>query len=70
MASIFLAAKIEENFRRLREVINVFHHLKQKKLGRYVTVSLCVKILSDMFAHVPPPASALSLVHNLMLELV
>ena len=38
MASVFLAAKIEEQCRRLREVINVFHHLKQKRMGRYVTL--------------------------------
>jgi hypothetical protein len=30
MASLFLAAKIEENPRRVRDVINVFHLLKQK----------------------------------------
>lgn len=44
MACIFVAAKIEENCRRLRDVINVFHHLKQKRLGRYVllSVTMCV----------------------------
>ena len=36
MACVFVAAKIEENCRRLRDVINVFHHLKQKRMGRYV----------------------------------
>ncbi|KAK2557354.1 Cyclin-L1 [Acropora cervicornis] len=33
MASIFLAAKIEEYPRRIRDVINVFHHIKQKRNG-------------------------------------
>ncbi len=36
MACIFLAAKIEENCRRVRDIANVFHHLKQKRTGRYV----------------------------------
>ena len=34
MACIFLAAKIEESPRRVREVINVFHHMKQTREGR------------------------------------
>eukprot|EP00794_Sanderia_malayensis_P015021 gene15021-16571_t len=34
MACIFLAAKIEESPRRLRDVINVFHHIKQKRSKR------------------------------------
>ena len=37
MACTFLAAKIEENCRRVRDVANVFHHLKQKRMGRYVS---------------------------------
>eukprot|EP00795_Rhopilema_esculentum_P007125 gene7125-12779_t len=37
MACIFLAAKIEESPRRLRDVINVFHHIKQKRSKRTVT---------------------------------
>lgn len=36
MACIFLAAKIEENCRRVRDIANVFHHMKQKRMGRYV----------------------------------
>ena len=36
MACLFLAAKIEENCRRLRDIANVFHHLKQKRMGRCV----------------------------------
>lgn len=36
MACLFLAAKIEENCRRIRDVVNVFHHLKQKRMGRPV----------------------------------
>lgn len=34
MAAIFLAAKIEESPRRVRDVINVCEHIKQKKLRR------------------------------------
>ena len=37
MACLFLAAKIEENNKRLRDVLNVFHHLRQKRKGRYVS---------------------------------
>ncbi|XP_065890051.1 cyclin-L1-like [Dysidea avara] len=33
-ACIFVAAKVEEAPRRLRDVINVFHHLRQKWMGR------------------------------------
>lgn len=42
MASIFLAAKIEESCRRLRDVINVFQHLRQKRMGRLVEYVCCV----------------------------
>lgn len=38
MASIFLAAKIEEHPRRIREIINVFAHMKQAREGRYVII--------------------------------
>jgi len=31
MACINLAAKIEESPRRIRDVINVFHHIKQMR---------------------------------------
>eukprot|EP00117_Sycon_ciliatum_P021780 scpid105412/ scgid5011/ Cyclin-L2; Paneth cell-enhanced expression protein len=34
MACLFMAAKIEEAPRRIRDVINVFHHIKQFKTGR------------------------------------
>ncbi|VDO03195.1 unnamed protein product [Rodentolepis nana] len=37
MACIFLAAKIEEHPRRIREVINVFAHMKQAREGREFT---------------------------------
>ncbi|KAM7542087.1 hypothetical protein Aperf_G00000010155 [Anoplocephala perfoliata] len=37
MASIFLAAKIEEYPRRIREIINVFTHMKQAREGREFT---------------------------------
>jgi hypothetical protein len=39
MACTNLAAKIEENARRLRDIINVFHHIKQARSGRYVFLS-------------------------------
>ena len=42
MACIFLAAKIEEDCRRLRDIINVFHLLKQKRTKRYV---VCARVL-------------------------
>lgn len=32
MAAIFLAAKIEESPRRIRDVVNVCHHIKQRML--------------------------------------
>ena len=34
MAAVFLAAKIEESPRRLRDVLNVFHHLLLRRTGR------------------------------------
>lgn len=36
MACINLAAKIEESPRRIRDVINVFHHVKQMRKQKYV----------------------------------
>ena len=48
MACIFLAGKIEENCRRVRDVANVFHHMKQKRMGRYAEcfVLVCVCVLA------------------------
>lgn len=37
MASIFLAAKIEESPRRLRDIVNVCHHIKQKVQQKTIT---------------------------------
>jgi len=34
MACVYLASKIEEAPRRIRDVINVFHHVKQMRAGR------------------------------------
>ena len=36
MACLFVAAKIEEDCRKIRDVVNVFHYLSQKRTGRYV----------------------------------
>ena len=37
MASIFLAAKIEEYPRRIRDVINVFYHINQVRQKTFVS---------------------------------
>jgi len=34
MACIYLASKIEEAPRRIRDVINVFHHIRQIRAGK------------------------------------
>ena len=47
MACTFLAAKIEENCRRIRDVANVFHHIKQKRMGRYVEYFIIIIIMVD-----------------------
>ena len=40
MACVTLAAKTEEDARRIRDVINVFHHIKQIRSGKYVSTDL------------------------------
>lgn len=37
MACTNLAAKIEEDARRVRDIINVFHHIKQVRSGKLVS---------------------------------
>ena len=44
MACTFLAAKIEESCRRVRDVANVFHHVKQKRMGRYAESLYCINM--------------------------
>ena len=36
MASIFLSSKIEECPRRIRDVMNVFHHIKLVRTGKLI----------------------------------
>ncbi len=36
MASIFLSSKIEECPRRIRDVMNVFHHIKLVRTGKII----------------------------------
>ena len=42
MACIHLASKIEEAPRRMRDVISVFHHIKQVRNQRCVSVYNCI----------------------------
>ena len=55
MACTNLAAKIEENARRIRDVINVFHHIKQIRSGKYVlnfeTNFNSQQVLLERFVH-------------------
>ncbi|VDK38101.1 unnamed protein product [Taenia asiatica] len=52
MACIFLAAKIEECPRRIREVINVFHHIKQAREGRQFTPVLFDQAYVNLKRHI------------------
>ncbi|CAF3859781.1 unnamed protein product [Rotaria sp. Silwood1] len=47
MACTNLAAKIEENARRIRDVINVFHHIKQIRSGKTIRPLLIDQIYID-----------------------
>ncbi|UJR31670.1 hypothetical protein I4U23_019151 [Adineta vaga] len=47
MACTNLAAKIEENARRLRDVINVFHHIKQVRAGKTIRPLLIDQVYID-----------------------
>lgn len=56
MSCIFLAAKIEENCRRVRDIANVFHHMKQKRMGRYVEslwYTVCGTFPPQDLEHIP-----------------
>ena len=44
MACMNLASKIEESPKRIRDVINVFHHIKQVRSKRYVSSGFCVVV--------------------------
>ncbi|CAB4019128.1 cyclin-L1-like [Paramuricea clavata] len=53
MASLFLAAKIEESPRRIRDVTNVFHHIKQRrnqKQSQYAKLRPVVDIFKTQLA--------------------
>jgi len=47
MACTNLAAKIEENARRVRDVINVFHHIKQVRSGKTIRPLLVDQVYID-----------------------
>ncbi|CAF3242976.1 unnamed protein product [Rotaria sp. Silwood2] len=47
MACTNLAAKIEENARRIRDVINVFHHIKQIRSGKTIRPLLIDQVYID-----------------------
>lgn len=51
MACTYLAAKIEENARRLRDIINVFNHIKQVRAGKYCSIDLIdlIRSIDPMF---------------------
>ena len=51
MACLFVAAKIEEDCRKIRDVVNVFHHLNQKRTGRYVLSVLCCTCGFHVYIH-------------------
>ena len=49
MACVNLAAKIEEDARRVRDVVNVFHHIKQVRSGKYVSMARSSEEISLTF---------------------
>lgn len=46
MAALCLASKIEEAPRRIRDIINVFHHIRQVRAGRLVTILSVARFLA------------------------
>ena len=51
-ASIWLASKIEENVRRVRDVINVFNFLENQRDGKNTDVSQSSHKLTEFLCHI------------------
>ncbi|KAL5490932.1 hypothetical protein EMCRGX_G016135 [Ephydatia muelleri] len=67
MACLFLSSKIEEDCRRLRDVINVFHHLKQKRMGSHLlAISAMAQLAGDPLSSLKVSSDWLS--RGLMLD--
>jgi len=62
MACVHLASKIEEAPRRIRDVIGVFHHIKQVRNQRQVFFAFYLEVL--MF-HQQIPSSVSNLLLNI-----
>jgi len=52
MSCVFLAGKIEENPRRIRDVINVFHHIKQARDNKPFTPVMIDQAYANLKNHV------------------